>query len=112
MKLHVFVLQVNGDVTDRDEYESRKSQRNPVARRLIDRFSALMQDRFAGDPERKGKFQLSVDETGRYKVHWRQPNPLAAMCLMEAAGKPAASARFSTASSRCTTPRRSMRCKT
>ena len=49
-----------------------------------------MQDRFAGDPERKGKFQLPVDESGRYKVHWRQPNPLAAMCLMEAAGKPAA----------------------
>ncbi len=89
MKFHGFVLQVNGDVTDRQESDSRKVQRNPAARHLTQEFSALLEERFADNPEKRGKFCFPTDESARYRFKWDQPNPLSALCVMEVAGKPA-----------------------
>jgi len=90
VKFHVFVLQMNGDVTDRQECDSRKQQSNPTARQLIEGFSALLEDRFADNPEKEGRFQTLVGESGRYRLNWQQPNPLSALCVVEVAGKPTA----------------------
>lgn len=88
MKLHVFVLQVNGDVTARQEYDSRKAQSNPTARHLIQEYSDLLQEQFADNPEKRGKFQFPTSETAHYRMTWQQLNPLSALCEMEIAGKP------------------------
>jgi hypothetical protein len=88
VKFHVFVLQVNGDVTARQEADSQKAQSNPTARHLIQEFSALLTERFAGNPEKRGKFQFPTDESARYRWKWDQFNPLSARCVMEVAGKP------------------------
>jgi predicted ATPase len=47
VKFHVFVLQVNGDVTGHQESDSQKVQTNPTARHLIREFSVLLQEEFA-----------------------------------------------------------------
>ena len=72
MIIHVFVLQVNGDVTDRQECDVQKVQSNPAARQLIEEFSALLADRFADNPEKKGKFQAPIGESGRFRLSWRR----------------------------------------
>jgi hypothetical protein len=58
MKYHAFVPQVNGDITGREQCESRKQQRNPAARQLIAELSTTPKDRsadclFGEEPKRR-----------------------------------------------------------
>ena len=88
MKFHLFVLQVNGDITARQECDSRQARDNPVAPNLIQEFGDLLQQQFADNPEKRGKFWFPADESARYRWKWDQFNPLSALCVMEVAGQP------------------------
>jgi hypothetical protein len=89
MKFHAFFLQVNGDVTDRQGSDSRKVPRNPVAQHLIEGWSGVLEDQFAGNPEKRGKFWYPTDESTQYRWRWDQFNPLSALCVVRVDGPPA-----------------------
>ena len=88
MKYHLFVLQMNGDITARQECDSRKALGDPAVRHLIQEYSELLEKQFADNPEKRGKFWFPPDESARYRWKWDQFNPLSALCVMEVAGQP------------------------
>jgi hypothetical protein len=87
VRFRVFVVQVNGDVTARQECDSRTLQSNPITRHLIQEFSSVLQERFAGNPEKRGKFHFPTDGSARYRFKWDQFNPLSALRVVEVAKK-------------------------
>jgi hypothetical protein len=88
VKYHLFVLQVNGDVTGQQECDSRKALSDPAARQWIQEYSELLEKQFADNPEKRGKFWFPADESAHYRWKWDQFNPLSALCVMEVAGQP------------------------
>lgn len=70
MRYHLFVLQVNGDITARQECDSRRLLDDPTARHWIQEYSELLEKQFAGNPQKRGKFWFPANQSVRYRWNW------------------------------------------
>ncbi|MSR60448.1 MAG: hypothetical protein EXS05_22875 [Planctomycetaceae bacterium] len=89
MKMHFLVMQVNGEVTDRQEIETATIRSRAPTLRLLERCHEILHDHLPATFVEPFEFTARVSEQPPVTIRWSQIDPFSANALLLADDEPA-----------------------
>jgi len=89
MNIHILVMQVNGEVTDRQKTDTATIRSRGPAHRLVERCHEVLHDHLPETIVGPFKFTADVLKQPRVTIRWQQIDPFSASAMLLADGEPA-----------------------